>query len=165
MILIDCGGRRDAREAKVPAISWRCAPVERGILVGIDPMADQDSETDILTLLNTQFGEMEQRRDDEAVQFFHRHLSERLVFHRANGSVVGKSAFLEGLLGPDSFSGRTSEDVKIQVLGDRAVASLIVVATRRDDGSTHRYRNIRFFTREGGVWCVDSWYNLNMGAE
>ena len=123
-------------------------------------MAQQGSETDDLGQLNIQFGEMELRRDDVAVQFFHRHLSERLIFRRANGSVVGKAAFLDGLAGPDPFSGRKSEDVKVQVLGDRAVASLTVVATRRDDGSTHRYRNIRFFTREDGIWSVDSWYNL-----
>lgn len=92
-------------------------------------MAAQDSETDILTLLNTQFGEMEQRRDEGAVQFFRRYLSERLVFHRASGTVVGKSAFLEGLLGSDSFSRRESKDVKVGVIDERALVNLIVVAT------------------------------------
>ena len=123
-------------------------------------MAEQASNMVELTLLNLQFGEMEQRRDDNAMQFFRRHLSDRLVFRRANGSVLGKAGFLKGLAGPDPFSSRKSEDVKIQMLDERAVASLIVVATDRGDGSTRRYRNIRFFTLQEGIWRVDSWYNF-----
>lgn len=110
--------------------------------------------------LNRQFGDMEQRRDDEALQFFRRHLSDCLVFRRANKSVAGKRAFLEGLTKSDPFSSRESENVKVRVLNDRAVASLIVVATDRNDGSTRSFRNIRFFTREDGIWRVDSWFNF-----
>jgi hypothetical protein len=123
---------------------------------------------EFLKTLNIQIVQLEQQRDDLAKDFFRRHLSERLVFHRADGSVVGKGGvpgqkgFLESLDGPSPFSRREPEDIDVTPLGERAVVSLIVVGTRQDDGSVHRYRNIRFFTREGEDWLLDSWYNFEI---
>jgi len=72
-----------------------------------------------LVELNEQVAEMEQR-GEAAKQFFQTHLSERLIFRRASGKVVGKSGpdgFLEGLKN-NPFTMRVPEDIAATVLED-----------------------------------------------
>ena len=52
---------------------------------------DQDATTGRLVELNTEIGAMEQKGGSEGLKFFETHLSDQLVFRRANGKVVGKS--------------------------------------------------------------------------
>lgn len=76
-----------------------------------------------LKALNILIAQVEQQRDDLAKNFFRRHLSERLLFRRADGSVVGKGGmpgqegFLESLDGPSPFSRRETEDIDVTLLG------------------------------------------------
>jgi ketosteroid isomerase-like protein len=65
-------------------------------------------------------------------------------------------------LANNPFESRTSEDIAVHVDGDRALVTLIVVGTRRDDKSVHRYRNVHFFTQEGNRWLLDAWYNYEV---
>jgi hypothetical protein len=107
---------------------------------------------------------MEQAGDDQALEFFQAHLSDRLIFRRANGKIVGKSepeGFLSSLK-KNPFSSRRPEDTSVTQLGDRALVTLIVVGTRADDDSVHRYRNIRLFTRAADKWILDLWYNYEV---
>ena len=118
-------------------------------------------DTEALVDLNRRFAEMEQLAGPEALRFFGAHLSPNLVFRRANGKVVGKfgkEGFLEGLAS-NPFRSRAVEDVSVTQLGDRALVTLIIVGTRKDDGSIHRYRNIRLFSRSADQWILESWYN------
>ena len=85
-----------------------------------------------------------------------------LVFRRANGAVVGKKEFLTGLVKGNPFATRISDQISVNVVGDRALVTLIVVGTRADDNSIHHYRNIRFFSRPAGEWLVDGWYNYEV---
>lgn len=113
-----------------------------------------------LEKLNQRFGDEEQRGED-GKPFFELHLSSNLLFRRASGKIVGKTEFLNGLAN-NPFESRTSEDIVVHVDGDRALATLIVIGTRRDDKSVHRYRNVRFFTQEGNRWHLDTWYNYEI---
>lgn len=119
-----------------------------------------DHITATLVELNRQLSAEEQRGED-GKPFLQSHLSDSLLFRRANGRVVGKTEFLAGM-GANPFSSRTTEDIAVHVIADRALVTLIVVGTGKDDGSVHRYRNARFFTREGGAWLLDAWYNFEV---
>lgn len=123
---------------------------------------------DELIALNEQISVIEQQGGPEAVEFFSRHLSQKLVFRRASGKIVGKygpDGFLEGLA-KNPFRSRVSEDISVTLLGDRALVTLFVVGTRKDDGSVHCYRNIRLFSRGGDGWVMEFWYNHEvMGVE
>lgn len=97
--------------------------------------------------------------------FFTTYLSDQLIFRRASGKVVGKlgeDGFLEGLSKLSPFASRASTEIAVQFLDDRALVTLIVVGTRADDGSVHRYRNIRLFSRTGENWVMELWYNYEI---
>jgi hypothetical protein len=103
-----------------------------------------------LVELNEQLAYKEQQ-GDAARSFFEQHLSDQLIFRRANGKVVGKSGpdgFLEGLKS-NPFKSRVPEDISVSLLDDRALVTLIIAGERKDDGSIHRYRNIRLFLHAG----------------
>src|SRR5262245_30418185 len=94
-----------------------------------------------LAELNQQIGQKEQE-GEAAKDYFQTHLSDQLIFRRANGKIVGKTGpggFLDGLKS-NPFTSRVSEDISVSLIGDRALVTLIVVGTRKDDNSPHRYR-------------------------
>jgi hypothetical protein len=103
----------------------------------------------------------EEQRKDVARKFFEEHLSDNLVFRRANGQVVGKSEFLKGLAN-NPFERRIAEGISVSLQGDRALVTLVIEATRKDDKSNHRYRNIRLFSRASDRWIVEFWYNYEI---
>ena len=113
-----------------------------------------------LEKLNRQIADEEQR-GEAASLFFKTHLSDQLIFRRANGKVVGKEKFLEELKN-NPFRTRTAEMIEVNLLEDRASATLIIVGTRIDDGSVHYYRNIRLFTRSADEWLLEFWYNFEI---
>lgn len=113
-----------------------------------------------LEKLNRQIADEEQR-GEAASTFFNTHLSDQLIFRRANGKVVGKQKFLEELKN-NPFLTRASEMTEVNLLEDRALVTLIVVGTRRDDGSVHYYRNIRLFVRDADRWLLEFWYNFEI---
>jgi hypothetical protein len=124
---------------------------------------DEDSKKS-LTELNQQMVEMEQKAEDSpeaAREYFRPRLSDQLMFRRANGTVVGKADFLDGLKN-NPFQERSPEDVFVCVQDDRALVTLIVVGKRKDDGAVHRYRNIRAFSRSGEQWTMEFWYNYEI---
>lgn len=117
-----------------------------------------------LVELNNRVAEMEQTQGSEALDFFKIHLSDQLIFRRANGKVVGKSepeGFLDGLKKPGPFTSRRAEDIVVTLLDDRALVTLVVVGTRADR-SVGRYRNIRLFSRSGKDWVMEFWYNYEL---
>jgi hypothetical protein len=117
-----------------------------------------------LAALNERIAEMEQAAGEEALAFFRAQLSHQLIFRRANGKIVGKSepdGFLSGL-NKNPLSSRRTEDIVVTQLGDRALVTLTVVGTRADDGSVHRYRNIRLFSRSANQWLLELWYNYEV---
>lgn len=127
-------------------------------------VADTDElAKNALIELNRRIGQMEQQGEAAQV-FFQTHLSDQLIFRRASGKVVGKSGpggFLEGLKN-NPFTSRVSEEISVQLMGDRALVTLIVVGTRADDRSVHRYRNVRLFSRARDNWIMEFWYNYEI---
>lgn len=122
--------------------------------------ADSVALTNALVGLNTQIAQMEQQGESSR-EFFQKYLSDQLIFRRASGKVVDKSAFLEGLRN-NPFASRVTEDISVDLLNDRALVTLIVIGTRKDDNSVHRYRNVRLFSRKGDDWILELWYNYDI---
>lgn len=126
----------------------------------MDPIAFGNDKQQ-LTELNLKIAEMEQQRDKAAQKFFHDILSDQLVFRRANGKVVDKTAFSAGLREPDPFVSRQAEDIDISSLDGRALV-VLVVRTTKQDGTKSRYRNIRLFSKQGTEWRLELWYNYEL---
>jgi hypothetical protein len=126
----------------------------------------RDEEERELVQLNEQFAAQEQRGED-ARGFFQRHLSDQLVFRRADGSVVGKGGtlgtkgFLESLSVESPFASRLAEDIAVTLRDGQALVTL-VVHTVKKDGTQGRYRNIRLFSKRGDDWVLDFWYNYDL---
>ena len=94
-------------------------------------------QEDELKQLNHQFAAMEQS-GKTAGAFFQRHLSDQLVFRRANGSVVGKGGtpgakgFLESLEEESAFVSRRAEDISVTLRDGQALVTLVVHTVKKD---------------------------------
>jgi hypothetical protein len=65
---------------------------------------------------------------------------------------------MEALSGPSPFLKREPTNVDVVLRDERALVTLIVTTTQ-EDGSVNRYRNIRWFARDGGSWRLEYWFN------
>jgi len=126
-------------------------------------MRTMNIEKDLIALTERSV-EVEQAGGDEARKCFEKLLSDQLIFRRANGKVVGKAEFLEGFKKAGPFASRSCGIISVTPLNDRALVTLIVVATRVDDGSVHHSRNIRLFSRSGKDWIMELWYNYEIAG-
>jgi hypothetical protein len=117
-----------------------------------------------LAAINEQSVEVEQHGGKDARKFFDELLSDELMFRRASGKILGKTEFLQDLEKNSPFSSRTSGIISVTAIDDRALVNLVVVGTRADDGSVHRYRNIRLFSRSDGKWRMEFWYNYEIAG-
>lgn len=111
-----------------------------------------------LAQLNDDIAQWEQRRDEDAIRELDACLSDGLLFRRADRTVVDKATFMGALNKPGPFAARESRNVAVEIRGDRALATLTVVATR-NDGTRGYYRNVRVFFRRDGNWRLELWFN------
>jgi hypothetical protein len=126
---------------------------------------DDEQMRQELVALNQRIDEMEQRRDLEALEFFHQHLADQLVCRRANGAIMGKygqQGFMRALTAPSRFAAVRSEDVDVNLLGTRALVTLELIATSRA-GNEHCYCNVRMFSRSANRWLLELWYDYEVG--
>ena len=124
---------------------------------------DERDDLDVLQSINRELADWEQARDAHAVRKLDELLSPELLFRRADERMVGKKEFMEGLSGPSPFAKRTSTKLEVVVREQRALATLIVTTTKAD-GAVNRYRNIRWFSRNGGRWRLEYWFNDDIAA-
>ena len=122
-----------------------------------------EPQVDLLTELNINIAEWEQRRDAACIEKLAGVLSPSLIFRRADGSVADKDTFMRGLQTPSPFAKRESHDVVVTITGDRALVTLLVIGTKHD-GSAGRYRNVRLFFRSGAAWQLEFWFNDDVSA-
>jgi hypothetical protein len=125
---------------------------------------DEEGTKRSLTELNQEMVQMEQQAEaglEAAQRYFRARLSDQLVFRRADGTIIRKTGFLDGLKN-NPFQKRDPENVSVSLQGERALVTLIVVGKRKDDKSEHRYCNIRLFSRFGNEWVMEFWYNYEI---
>jgi hypothetical protein len=120
----------------------------------------QMTEKDVgqLEHINVSIAAWEQRRDPEAIAELEKSLSPKLLFRRADGTVVGNQEFMAGLAQPSPFVKRESALAALEIRGDRALA-VVTVATTKEDGTENRYRNVRMFVCLDGRWQLEFWFN------
>jgi Domain of unknown function (DUF4440) len=114
--------------------------------------------------LNVQFGNQESA-GAVATHFFLEHLDEGLRFGRANGTVIGRAAFLDGLGDPRNSTDKVSTDIEQIVMLDRqAIVTCVVRMRGRRAGAVAdgRYLNIRLFELQSNRWRCVEWFNRRM---
>jgi mannose-6-phosphate isomerase-like protein (cupin superfamily) len=116
----------------------------------------------MLAELNERIPSWEQHAESSMLESV---LSERLLFRRADLSVVDKERFLSALVEEGSAGAaveRTSGRARVWIGGDRAVVTVTV--TTGPERSPRRFENVRFFTRDATSWKLDSWLNRPLSA-
>jgi hypothetical protein len=123
--------------------------------------ANQDNKNseDLLRRLNHEVGDNEKAANRS---FFVLYLADDLVFRRANGDIVEKEAFLDGLM-PDQFDMLETSVDALDVKGNSAVVDVTVKAQRRGQ-KAGEFRNIRVFQRAGqqAHWQLRAWINTKI---
>lgn len=120
-----------------------------------------DDEITALVSLNVDFGRYE-ALGAEGRPFFEEHLDEHLQFRRANGSVVDRAGFLDGLAAAGNRTDELRTDVThVVVLHEQAFVACLVTlrGTRGGNVADGVYRNLRFFERRPDGWRCVQWFN------
>jgi len=105
---------------------------------------------------NLEFPVREDNMDGSAPHFFGAHLSESLVFYRADGTIVDKSTYLSGF----TARGRSSSGT-IAVLNRTANTFLLstVVVVGAGTPTAKSFTNLRVFVKETDGWKCRIWVN------
>jgi hypothetical protein len=128
-------------------------------------MSNQNAEQTELIALNQRIGVAEKSRD---AVFMSEVIHESLVFRRANGTIVGKAAYLEGLSNPtNTYSKLEVSEVDAQVFETLAQVSLIVNAEgmRGETPFSGKFRNLRIFMKDTTAphgWLCHMWFNAKI---
>jgi glyoxylase I family protein len=107
--------------------------------------------------LNVRIGVAEKDHD---LQYLRDVLHEELVFRRADGTVVGKVEYLDGLAAR-SYDLMDVEVLDVQEGAESAVVDVVVTARGTSGGKPFggSFRNVRTFVRDNGRWRCRVWIN------
>jgi hypothetical protein len=110
-----------------------------------------------LRQLNIEIGAAETRGDRD---FLENLLAPVFAMRRANGSVVDRAQFLEGV----AVSGKRDTEVQsVRIQSNRAIVDCTVTMATPD--GTRRFHNLRLFTRASAddSWMLLAWANEPTG--
>jgi hypothetical protein len=99
-------------------------------------------------------------------KFFKEHLSNQLMFRRADGTIVGKREFINGL--GEGSNKRAADEIRRLSVADRqdcAMVTLIVITKEQNksgDEVERRFRNVRYFKKQDQRWIMHCWYNYEL---
>jgi hypothetical protein len=111
-----------------------------------------DDDRRDLEQLNLEIGRRESAGDRKGLE---RIIAPSLAFLKADGSVVDRDGFLEGV---KESPPRYTEVTSVAVQGNRAVVECVV--TFKEQG----YHNLRLFIRQDGAWKLLGWANEPVSA-
>jgi hypothetical protein len=117
-----------------------------------------------LTKFTEELNEVEQYVSDENRTYLSTHIAGDLVFHRTDGSVVGKQQYIDKWASGSPYRSRVISDLVVKPsAGDpnRSVTTLLI-HTVNNDGSYAVFRNIRFCAKRDGNWQIYAWYNTQL---
>lgn len=129
-------------------------------------MYNQNDEQAALIELNKRLGAAEKARDET---FMRDVLADSLMFRRANGSIVDKACFLDGLKDPANTYDRLDvDDIEVRTYQDLAVVTLCVDAAgmKGEKPFSGRFRNVRIFMKDSTAtygWRCHMWFNTKIG--
>jgi hypothetical protein len=119
------------------------------------------SELDRLKQLNVEIGEREKAGDGE---YFTTLLADDFIFRRANGAIVGKSEYIDGLASvvENPYEQRGERVESVTVNGNSAVVNAIVIVRRRNMERPGEFKNVRVFRQENDDWQLAIWINTKI---
>lgn len=127
-----------------------CAAKTSPPVLSIDAPVGRE-EAEVLSLMR-QYAEA-QTRHDEA--FFQRAEADSYMVHVRGGGVLTRSEVLSMMKGWDLRTVFTHEELRVQVVGDVAVVSGWMRATRTDDKAySHRWRSVYLLRKNEGRWQI-----------
>lgn len=104
----------------------------------------------------------EEKRGKDGTPFLDSVLDDALIFRRANGQVVGKAEYLEGLANPgNTYEYLRADAVEVALYEDTAVVSLRIAAKGVRAGQEFEgiFRNTRLFLYRKDGWRCALWFN------
>src|SRR5713226_5876951 len=106
----------------------------------LNPSSDQE-----LRLLNEDIGIKEQAGE---IQFFDQLLADNFLFRRANGSIVDKRQYLDGLASvvQNPFEKLDTVVENVMLDGDSGVVNVLVIAKRKTMERPAVFKNVRVFS-------------------
>jgi len=115
-----------------------------------------------LRRLNKEIGVKEQAGD---VDFFDELLTDNFLFRRANGTIVEKRQYLDGLvsLAENPFERLDTVVENVTLDGDSGVVNVLVIAKRKNVEQAALFKNVRVFNRKGESWKLIMWVNTKIG--
>jgi len=126
-------------------------------------MATNDAASELIAFTQ-EITDAEQNSRDIDQSFLEAHVGGDLVFHRTDGTVVGKTEFLERWKAGNPFTARFASDIAVKLKAgetDHAVITLLIHAMDKQ-GVRHVYRNLRFCQKRAGVWQIYAWHNVEL---
>ena len=119
------------------------------------------SEFDRLKQLNAEIGEREKAGDGE---YFTTLLADDFIFRRANGAIVGKSEYIDGLASvvANPYEQLDTRVENVMIDGSSAVVNTIVTAKRRNMEHPGEFKNVRVFRQENDDWRLAIWINTKI---
>jgi hypothetical protein len=115
-----------------------------------------DDELDMLRT-NLEFPIREENTDGRAAEYFAEHLSDALVFCRADASVVDKTTYRSAF----TARGRSSSGtLAILNRAENGILLSTVVTTGTGGASPKPFTNVRLFVKEDGAWRCRLWVNF-----
>ena len=118
--------------------------------------ANSQSDLEVLTQHNTHYIRSVAESD---VKWFEENLTEDFLNTNPDGSLVGKTQFLEQIAAPSPVPDLTCGDVRIRIFGDMAIIHARINFTNAAGGQGEgRYTDI--WSRQSGRWlCVAAHVN------
>jgi hypothetical protein len=120
--------------------------------------SEADSDNQRLIQLNKEMGKEEKNANGP---FFQDLLDEHFIFRRANGDIVDKQKYLEGLndVPKDPYERLETHVQEVVIDKETAVATVFIAAKRKSMERAGLFRNVRTFQRRGGEWKMIVWIN------
>jgi alkylhydroperoxidase/carboxymuconolactone decarboxylase family protein YurZ len=111
-----------------------------------------------LRRLNEEIGEQEKAANST---YFQKLLSDSFIFRRASGDIVDKPGYLHDLeeVSENPYEQLNTYVRDVAIDKESAVATILVLAKRKNMEHTGRFKNIRMFRRESSDWKLVAWIN------
>jgi hypothetical protein len=128
---------------------------------------------DEMTEINTSIDQELRRLNEEIrvkeqageVPYFGGLLADNFLFRRADGTIVDKRHYLDGLasLAENPYERLEAVVENVTLDGGSGVVNVLVLAKRKKMDHAAVFQNVRVFSRQGENWKLIMWVNTKIG--
>jgi hypothetical protein len=113
--------------------------------------SDAAEEAEVLSLMR-QYAEAQTRHDES---FFERAEADGYTVYMRGGGTLNKSQVIAMMKGWDLRTAYTHEELRVQLVGDVAIVTGWMRATRTDDATyCNRWKSVYLLRKSGGRWQI-----------